>query len=442
MPATRCSKAQLATTLAAALLSAATPADAVESELAHAVSVPHPSAADAADVALPDAFWLENLTTFLRGRVAESARFDPASLLSGLTTLGVSPAQLSAAPTENAKTNPNSASRPVLKLNVCMNSHPLTDERKALLVTVPLAAASARRAALLFSWLKSTPPATPVVLCASAADAPGASHRAVEEILTRARERRLDSGFNGFAGFWGHVDWSGNPSRAYVNFAGLQAVTLSVADRYIQWQDTQTRKTNAFMAVAAVKTALLALPLTFKTDRMSPYTATEFSTVRCRGDWASLLTSECSVTAVYSSRSKVALTEAGEATYGAAQKTIKRLNDEDKKGARRSLTVSFPENYSFSPAAQQGDLPLVTAWEKRFAGLSNARLSSRFAVTPAVVSAAAGLPALALGASGEASTELSAATQAVQEKAVLGLLNDVTSTQATVPERSASTRSQ
>ncbi len=442
MPAIRCSKPRQATALATALLAAVMPAGAVESELAQAVSVPEPSAAAADDVALPDAFWLENLTTFLRGRGTETTRFDPAALLSGLAALGVPSSQLSAVPAANAKSSQSPADRPVLKLNVCMNSHPLTDERKALLITVPLTPNAARRTALLFSWLRSTPPKTPVVLCASAADAPGASHRAVEEILTQARERRLDSGFNGFAGFWGHVDWSGNPARAYVNFAGLQAVTLSVTDRYIQWQDTQTQKTNAFMAVAAVKTALLELPLAFKTDRMSPYTATEFSAVRCRRDWASLLTSECTVTSVYASRSKVALTEAGEATYGAAQKTIQRLNAEDKKGARRSLSVSFPENYSFSPASQKSDSPLVTAWKSRFAEISDARLSSRFAVTPAVVSAAAGLPALALGACGEASTKRSVAAQAVQEKAVLGLLNDLTSDQATVPERSASTRSQ
>ncbi len=438
MPAARCSSAAL---FALALASAA-PAGAVESELAHAVTVPSASGTPEAGVTLPDAFWRENLTTFLRGRLADGARFDPAALLSGLATLGVSPEQLSAAPSQEVAKTAGKPQRPVLTLSVCMNSHPLTDERKALLVTVPLTAATARRTALLFGWMKATPPQTPVILCACAADAPGASHRATDEILTKARERRLATGFNGFAGFSGHLDWSGDPARAYVNFAGLQAVTLSVADRHLQWQDTQAQKTNAFLAITAVKTALLDLPLAFKTNRMTPYVATEFSPVRCRRDWAALLTSECTVTAVYSSRSKVALTEAGEATYAAAQKTVKLLNDEDKKGARRSLSVSFPENYSFAPAAQKGGSALLAAWQARFAGLPEARLSSRFAVTPAVVSAAAGLPALALGAAGEASAERTAAALAMEEKAVLGLLNDLTSAQATVPDKSASTRSQ
>ena len=412
-------------------------AHAIESELTHAIIVPQKGTTTPAAIvrATQDPFWTQNLTQFLRGRLTQT-EFDPAALLSGLTMLGVDETRLSSpvlvpAPSTSSATKPGdvpppaTSSRPVLRNSVCMASHAVNDEKKALLVTVPLTAKNARRTAVLFAWLTNAKPKRPVFVCATAADTRGASMQSVEELLTKARERRLETGFNGFAGFAEHIDWAGDPAQVYVNFAGLQSITMNVTDNYIQWQETQPAKTNAFGALTAVKTELLKLPLAFKTDRFTPYTATQFSAVRCKKDWSALLKSSCTGTVAYVSRSKVALTEAGEATYGAAQRVIRELNKQSRKGSRRDLTISFPENFSFAPVAQKDDFPLITSWKTIFAGFPDARVSSRFVESSAAVTAGVGVPAIALGLSEDAE-ETSVADLESREAAVLQLIEERT----------------
>ena len=202
-----------------------------------------------------------------------------------------------------------------------------------------------------------------------------------------------------------------------MNFAGLTAVTAAIADRYIKWQDTSRGKNNAYAAADAVQKAWRDLPTTFQINRAAPYVSVAFSPVVCRKDWASLLTSACTLRAAFSSRAKAALTETAEAAYEAAQTTVERMNGESRTGARRDLTVSFPENYSWPPATQTTSV-LRSAWEKTFAGTSNAVLSSRFVVSPAAVSANAGLTAFTLGTADDALLP----NDADDEKALLTLI--------------------
>ena len=102
-------------------------------------------------------------------------------------------------------------------------------------------------------------------------------------------------------------------------------------------------KTNAYAAVDAVQKAWRDLPTTFQINRAAPYVSVAFSPVVCRKDWASLLTSACTFRAAFSSRAKAALTETAEAAYEAAQIAVEHMNGESRTGARRDLTVSFPE---------------------------------------------------------------------------------------------------
>lgn len=152
--------------------------------------------------------------------------------------------------------------------------------------------------------------------------------------------------------------------------------------------------------IAPHRKAWRDLPTTFQINRAAPYVSVAFSVV-CRKDWASILTSACTLRAAFSSRAKAALTETAEAAYEAAQITVERMNGESRTGARRVSQWKFRENYSCAAATQITSGFFVLA-EKAFAGTSDAVLSSRFVVSPAAVSANAGLTAFTLGTEDDA----------------------------------------
>ena len=396
-------------------------AGAVESDLGAALAVPTGVAPTAVSNFQPDAFFTDNLTRLLQGHFSGKTGFNAETLAGALTTLGIEARRLTASqPVPPAGTsekgNPTESVRPVLTQSVCLRTHEAAGA-KALLITIPAKSEWARRTALLWDWVRRTPTVRPVWVCSISADAPDAGYRAAEEILKNAREQRLTTGFNGFSGFSGHLALEGRPTRGFVNFAGLTAVTAAVADRYIKWQDTSREKTNAYAAADAVQKAWRDLPTTFQINRAAPYVGVAFSPVVCRKDWAALLTSACTFRAAFTSRAKASLTETAEAAYEAAQTTVGRMNGESRTGARRDLTVSFPENYSWPPATQTTSV-LRAAWEKTFAGNPDAVLSSRFVVSPAAVSANAGLTAFTLGTKDDAPSP----NDGTDEKALLTLV--------------------
>lgn len=420
MPVIRCSSL-LGTLFALALV----PAEAVESGLGAALVIPSADTPTEAASFQPDAFFTANLTRLLEGRFAKKNNFSSENLSGALTSLGLESRRLSAPrPMPPAGTPEKGMSvvsvRPVLTQSVCFLTHEKTDA-KALLITLPAEPRLARRLALLWDWARYAKNTVPLWICATAADAPDAGFRAIDEILRRAREQHPDTGFKDFPGFSGHLALQGRLTRGFVNFAGMTSVTVAVADRYIQWQDTNREKTNAYAAAAAVEKTWTDLPTAFQMNRNSPYVGVTFSPVVCRKNWASLLSSACAFRAAFTSRAKASLNETAEAAYEAAQTTVQQLNGESRTGARRDLSVSFPENYSWAPATQTTS-DLRIAWENAFALLPGAALSSRFAASPAAVSAQAGLPAFSLGTPDDPATPDTPS----EEKALIAMIETLT----------------
>lgn len=400
-------------------------AGAVESGLGAALAVPAAGVPAAVSDFQPDAFFTENLTRLLEGHFSGKSGFNADTLTGTLATVGVDARRLTAPrpispPGAPEKGRPTASVRPVLTQSVCFRSHEKSDG-PTLLITIPAKARQARRTALLWDWVRRAQTARPVWVCSTAADASDAGYRAVDEILRNAREPHSAAGFTGISGFSGHLALQGRLTHGFVNVAGLTSVTAAVTDRYIKWQDTSREKTNAYTAADAVQKAWRDLPTTFRINRAAPYVGVTFSPVVCRKDWASLLTSACTFRAAFTSRAKASLTETAEAAYETAQTVMGRLNGESRTGARRDLTVSFPENYSWPPATQTTS-DLRAAWENVFAGQSGAVLSSRFVVSPAAVSANAGLESFTLGTEDDAPLP----NESVDERALFTLLDALT----------------
>lgn len=419
MPDIRCSSL-LAALCALVLL----PAEAVESGLGAALAIPSAAMPTETSDFQPDAFFTANLTRLLEGRFSKKSDFSAEGLSGSLASLGLESRRFSAPrPVPSAGTPEKGTAavsvRPVLTQSVCFRTHEKTDA-KALLITLPAEPQWARRTALLWDWARSAKNAVPLWLCMTAADAPDAGFRAVDEILRKAREQRPDTGFKDFPGFSGHLALQGGLTQGFVNFAGMTSVTVAVTDRYIQWRDTHREKNNAYAAAVAVEKAWTALPTTFQVNRSAPYVGVAFSPIVCRKDWASLLTSACTFRAAFASRAKASLTETAEAAYEAAQTTVHQLNGESRTGARRDLSVSFPENYSWPPAVQTTS-DLRSAWENAFAAQPGAVLSSRFAASPAAVSAQTGITAFTLGASDDSAPDTPA-----EENALITMIEKLT----------------
>ncbi len=238
---------------------------------------------------------------------------------------------------------------------------------------------------------------TPLWVCAQA----GSHEASTRELLGKGKPS---------AAFLTRLVLEGTDSKAYVNFLGREKTRIVLKDRSWSWLEKDTNAAED--AAKNLAKNLTKLKSSWDTDKRSPWSKTEVSSVHCEKSLISSIRSTCRIDVTVTSRSRLALATKKEALVSASLKSVRDFNQSlgSPKG-KPAVTLLLPKNVSQPAfAGLLEELPVLSAWRVALGNTPEKEtyVSSRFIDSEFAATAADAIPTVVISARGKTHEETTA----------------------------------